>query len=299
MIKRVVEIANPARLRSENRQLVIERQDFPAATIPFEDLGVLIIDHPAVLYSQRVLIDCSKQNVALIVCDEKHHPSASLLPFEGNHLHTKVFRDQVAVKQPIRKRVWQSIIQSKIHAQAELLERVGEEGADIRNLTTKVVSGDSSNIEAQASRLYWRRLFGSGFKRERDQPGTNALLNYGYAIIRAAVARSVVSAGLHPAYGIKHSNQYNPFCLADDLIEPLRPLVDAKVREFREEERDFPESEPASSLELRRALLSLLGVNVTLNGAALPIIPALQLYAAGCRDALLTNDISKLAIPRF
>lgn len=244
------------------------------------------------------MIDCAEQNVALIVCDEKHHPTASLLPFESNHLHTKIFREQIEVKEPIRKRVWQSIIQSKIRAQAELLERLGENASDIRNLSSKVASGDSSNMEAQASRIYWRKLFGLEFRRDREQLGTNALLNYGYALIRAAVARAVVASGLHPAYGVKHSNQYNPFCLADDLIEPLRPLVDSEVHALIAEERNFPDTPASSSMELRKALVLLLGRNVTLGELSFPLIPALQIYAAGCRDALIGNDISKLVIPK-
>ena len=179
--------------------------------MPVEDLGILILDHPAITHTQPLLTACLENNVVVILCDIKHLPTGILIPLEGHSLQGKTFISQTQLSEPTRKRLWQTIIQSKIRAQAQtLIGAVGDNGS-LSPLGAKVRSGDPDNIEAQAARLYWRKLFGEDFRRDRNMLGTNALLNYGYAIMRAAVARAIVGAGLHPSLGLHHHNQFDSF----------------------------------------------------------------------------------------
>lgn len=282
MIKRIVEIGNPARLSYRNRQMVIEREGFDTATVPVEDLGVLILDHPAISHTQALLAACAENNVAVLVCDGRHHPGAVLVPLEGHSLHSRTIASQVQVSESTRKRLWQTIIRAKIDEQAKVLHSVTGEPHPLAHYARKVRSGDPDNIEAQAARIYWQRLFGPEFRRNPDAPGINGLLNYGYAILRASVARAIVGAGLHPSLGIHHHNQYNGFCLADDLMEPLRPLADIKVYELCQ----MPPEEPDVTVESRRALLEILRWDCRLGGQKLPLMVALHHYAASVRKVI-------------
>jgi CRISPR-associated protein Cas1 len=228
MIKRVVEIGHPAFAHLSRNNLVVDL-DAGKASIPLEDLGVLLIDDPGVTMSAALHVACGEAQVAVIVCDRRHLPVGLSLPVSSNSLHPAVLRTQIEASVPTRKRAWQGIIRAKIRNQATILDLVGHDGGPLRALTARVRSGDPSNVEATAARRYWVALFGPDFRRDPDLDGTNALLNYGYAVLRAAVARAVCSTGLHPAIGVHHSNQYNSFALADDLVEPLRPAVDRIV----------------------------------------------------------------------
>ena len=171
-----------------------------------------------------------KNNVAIVFCDEKHLPYSLLLPLsDANTLHNKFLRQQIGLSKPTKKRIWQQIVVQKVKQQVKTLEKAGKKTDQLTRLCQKVKSGDPDNVEAQAARKYWNLLFGETFRRNTDEPGINSLLNYGYAIIRAMVARAIVGSGLHPALGIFHQNQYNGLCLADDLMEPFRPWVDFLV----------------------------------------------------------------------
>lgn len=285
MIKRIVEIGTPSHLRLDHRQLVVSRDGVEVGTLPIEDLGVLIIDHPGVSYTHAVLAACFESGVVVVLCDAKHLPSAALLPLSGHSLHAKTLRLQIAAAQPLQKRLWQSIVRAKILEQAGVLRSLVLDDQPLPTYAGRVKSGDPDNVEAQAARIYWGKLFGAEFRRDRDMEGINALLNYGYAILRAAVARAIVGAGLSPALGIHHRSQYDDFALADDLMEPLRPLVDIKVYELA---RDNPQV--VVDKESKNALLQILAWDcrwgATGESRRLPLLTGLSYYAAGVRAVL-------------
>jgi CRISPR-associated protein Cas1 len=282
MIKRIVEISNPAYLHLRNRQMVIDHEGVEIGSVPVEDLGVLILDHPAISHTQGLLSACFENNVIVLVCDRRHLPCAILLPLDGHTLHSKTLGQQIAASEATCKRLWQRVVQAKIREQAKVLQSATGNDNPLRAYAAKVKSGDPENIEAQAARIYWQRMFGPEFRRNPVTPGINAMLNYGYAVIRGAVARAVVSAGLHPALGVHHRNQYNSFSLADDLMEPLRPLVDIKVYEVSELLPITSELTP----QIKRALLEILSWNCTIGERKFPLMVALHQYAASVRKVL-------------
>ncbi len=294
MIKRIVEISNPARLTLKNQQMVVEREGFETITVPIEDLGILILDHLQISHTQGLLTACSENNVAVLICDKKHLPSAIFLPLDGNSLHSKTIAQQIQITEPIRKRLWQAIIQAKIREQAKVLLNTIGDSHPLPALASRVKSGDPENIEAQAARIYWQKLFGDDFRRNPDAADINSLLNYGYAIMRAAVARAIVSTGLHPSLGLHHHNQYNSFCLADDLLEPLRPAVDTKVYGLCKS----IQGEPELTTDNKRALLEVLSRDCMINNQRLPIMTALHHYAASIRKAICGED-KKVEIPEL
>jgi CRISPR-associated protein Cas1 len=286
MIKRIIEVGNAAHLALKNNQLVVRRNGFEPETIPVEDLGVLILDHPAISYTQALLTACSDNNVAVLICNEKHLPNAICLPLTGNSLHTKILNRQIQIAEPVRKRLWQEIIRAKILGQAKVLDKVINEDHLLNIYAEKVKSGDSENMEAQASRIYWPKLFGGNFRRNPDESGINTLLNYGYSIIRAAVARAIVGAGLHPSLGIHHHNQYNNFCLADDLMEPIRPAVDIKVFELLKLSSDELKLTSGNKL----IILHILNNSCCIGGTNLPLMSSLHYYSASIKRVLCGED---------
>lgn len=254
MRNRILEIAeSPARLRIERRQLVIEVEPHPAR-VPLEDLAVLIVAHPQVSYTQAVLTELAMMGSTFVTCDRSRMPVGILLPITGNSVQTERFQKQLGLSRPRQKRVWQQIIKAKLLMQASLLEERLETDGGIRPLIPQIRSGDPSNIEGRAARKYWTTLFGSDFRRDRDAADHNCLLNYGYAILRATTARAIVSAGLHPSLGVHHHNKYNAYCLADDLMEPYRPLVDQAVAELVDEHDGVPELTQETRAHLLAAL---------------------------------------------
>lgn len=292
MIKRTVEISNPARLSLKNRQMVFGREGFDLAAVPIEDLGILILDHPQITHTQGLLAACSENNVAVLVCNSKHLPVSILLPLEGNNLHSRTIARQAQIAEPSRKRLWQAIIRAKIREQAKALFRSTGDNNPLPDYVKRVKSGDPDNIEAQVSRIYWQRLFGTAFRRDFDAPGINSLLNYGYAVMRAAVARAIVSTGLHPSLELHHHNQYSSFCLADDLLEPLRPAVDIKVFELYQNLQD----EPALTSGNKQTLLEILSGNCSINSQQLPIMTSLHHYAASVRE-VICGEHKRVEIP--
>ncbi len=254
----------------------------PEARVPVEDLAVLVCDCAPITLTAPLLAALAQAGVAVIVCGPRHLPDGLMLPVAGAALHTRVLRDQVAASEPRRKRAWQAIVVAKIGAQARLLARLGLDDQGLGAMAKRVASGDPQNLEGRAARAYFRALFGADFVRNPDLPGINAMLNYGYALIRAATARAVVGAGLHPSLGVHHRNQYDAYTLADDMMEPLRPLVDAKVVAMIE--REPPPEE--LTVAARTELLEILHGNVRLGDGAMPLFAALEQYAAAMRDWL-------------
>ncbi|RKY25026.1 MAG: type II CRISPR-associated endonuclease Cas1, partial [Planctomycetota bacterium] len=227
MTERVLDLSEePARLRVRYGQLVIRRSGMPDAAVPLVDLAVLVASNPQVSYTNAVLAGLAEAGGTFITCDRKHQPAGMLLPLRSHSLQAERFARQASASQPTRKRLWRQIVRAKIRAQSNLLKKLYGNDRGLSALISRVKSGDPQNLEAQASRRYWPALFADkSFRRDPDREDQNRFLNYGYAIIRAIVARAICAAGLHPSLGLHHHNRYNAFCLADDLLEPLRPIA--------------------------------------------------------------------------
>jgi len=236
MIKRIVEISQAKSFLSiRYGQLLIKQDGKQVASIPCEDIGVLLVDHQGVSYTHSVFTELLRYGAAVVLCGGNHHPAGMLLPIETNTLQTERFRQQIEAKEPVKKRLWKQIIRAKIKHQANLVGKDSSVYKQLLTLRRRVRSGDPDNIEAQASRKFWQAFIQDiQFRRNINGPPPNNLLNYGYTVIRAAVARALCSAGLLPTLGIHHRNRYNAFCLADDMVEPFRGFVEAKVKDICE-----------------------------------------------------------------
>lgn len=292
MIRRTLEIGSRAYLRVKLNQLII-RNDEGEHSVPFEDIGFLILDNPQIICSQSVFRHCAKENVALIITDEKHLPASMLLSLDAHSTQGKIMRMQASTPEQVQHMIWQQIIRAKISMQAGVLNTVHNiKSARLERLSKTVQPGDATNHESQASRIYFKSLFGKDFKR--DQSGSNdinILLNYGYSLMRAACSRALMGAGLHPAFGVHHHNQYNVFCLADDVMEPLRPLVDRCVAELSQ-----AEASAGLNRDTKGSLLTLLSAPVLIKKRQLPLMSALAIYCASLRK-ILEKHKGKLGIP--
>lgn len=291
MIKRVIEVLNPAHLKLGQSQLIIEQDLIETGRIPIEDLGVLIISNPSIVMTQQVIIACQKNNVAIIFCDEKYQPLSVLLPLAGHSLHTKILQNQIKISLPVKKQIWKQLVEAKIATQVQTLQLTSNKAESLIKLSKKIKSGDPDNIEAQAAKLYWPLLFDKNFRRNIDDEGINAYLNYGYAIIRSAVARAICIAGLHPALGVYHRNQYNPLCLADDLMEPFRGWVDHCVHQLSPSiiPGEFP-------IAHKKTLLELLSRPSQVENTSMPFMVSLVQYVGSYKKSL-EGSIKKLSIP--
>lgn len=295
MIRKTVEFSTQGtRLSVAHHQLVVERPNLPKTTLPIEDLGVVIVDDVRATYTQAVFFELLEAGATVMVTGRDHLPVGMMLPLHAHHIQTARHRAQVKTSTPVRKRVWQAIIRSKIQQQAAVLCHFNGEHGGLSSMVRRVRSGDPDNLESRAAQRYWPRLFGETFRRDRTADGVNALLNYGYAVVRAAVARAVVATGLIPSLGVHHRHRGNPFCLADDLLEPYRPYVDWRVRQLA-----CGSGGPAHGLTDRRnrvALLSLFNETICVGGRREPLLLALHTSAASlCRT--LTGVEQGLSLP--
>ncbi|MBX7046532.1 MAG: type II CRISPR-associated endonuclease Cas1 [Ignavibacteria bacterium] len=277
MIKRTLYFGNPAYLSTKNEQLVIkkiENDEEQISTVPIEDIGIVILDHYGVTISQYLVSLLLENNVALITCNKNHHPTGLLLNLDGNSVQSEKFRAQIDISKPLCKQLWQQTISSKIYNQAMLLKKEGKNNLNMLKWSEKVRSGDSSNLEARASVYYWKNLFGEDIEFYRDRFGEppNNLLNYGYAILRAIVARGLVASGLLPTLGIFHKNKYNAYCLADDIMEPYRPYIDNIVLQVIKEKLDYSFLTP----ELKKRFFNIPIIEILINKKRSPLIVGLQ-----------------------
>src|ERR1044071_4788630 len=236
MTNRVLDITEErVRLSIRAGLLVVEFGGLERDAIPCAELASVVIGHRQVTLTQSVLTELAKAGVLLVTCDEKFAPAAMVLPLDAHHAQAGRFRRQATLPLPRKKRIWQSIVQAKVRAQASVLEAVFGSDEGLRSLIPRVASGDSGNVEARAARHYWLRLFEEGtFRRHNEDDPRNHLLNYGYAVLRSLTARALCGAGLHPTFSVFHTNVHNPFGLADDFMEPFRPIVDLTVRQLGE-----------------------------------------------------------------
>lgn len=296
MIRKTIEFSTPGtRLSVKHRQLVVERPDLPKATLPIEDLGVVIVDDIRATYTQSVFLSLLEAGATVLVTGRDHLPVGMMLPLDAHHIQTERHRAQVETSKPIQKRIWQAIVKAKILQQGAVLSHFTGNDGGLLPMARRVRSGDPDNLEAQAAQRYWPRLFSKEFRRDRGAEGVNAVLNYGYAVIRAAVARAIVAAGLIPSLGVHHKHRGNPFCLADDLLEPYRPYVDWKVCQLAQ-------GSDSSTLELsvretRAALLSLFNETVCIAERREPLLLSLHTSAASLCRALTGGD-RNLALPK-
>lgn len=275
MIKRTLYFGNPAYLKTAHEQLVIEMHDSgETKSVPIEDIGLLILDHQQITITQVLMAKLLENNTALITCNHTHHPSGLLLNLDGNHIQSQLFKAQIDASVPLKKQLWQQTVMAKILNQAALLGRQREENKILLNYATMVKSGDIENHEARAAAYYWKRIFPDflTFKRDRFGQPPNNLLNYGYAIVRALVARSLVGSGLLPTLGIYHRNQYNAYCLADDIMEPYRPYVDMVVCHIIRGNGRFLEM----TQSMKKDLLSIPAMDVVIDDKKSPLMNAVQ-----------------------
>lgn len=287
MIKRTLYFGNPSYLSIKNAQLTIrlpevEKNDLlptefkkdALATIPVEDIGIVIIDNPQITLTSGLLQALQENNTAVIVCDYRHMPQSLLLPIEGNSIQQERYEAQLSASEPLKKQLWQQTVSQKIKNQAAALESKTLPADYLVPLHRNVKSGDTDNCEATAAVYYWQTIFRhvSGFVRHREGPPPNNYLNYGYAILRATMARSIVAAGLLPTLGIFHKNRYNAYCLADDLMEPYRPYVDQMVHEMVAEMGITDDM----NKEHKAILLKIPAIDVVIDGEKSPLMIATQ-----------------------
>ncbi|MCX7012537.1 MAG: type II CRISPR-associated endonuclease Cas1 [Candidatus Sumerlaeota bacterium] len=293
-MKRTIEVSGvDTALALHDRQIVARRNGETIGRFPAEDVGLLIVDTPTATYTHGALVGLLQQGAMVVLCGPNHLPVSIVAPLEANTILAERLRAQIESSVPTRKSAWKEIVQAKIRHQADILEDA-EAAAHLRRLADRVRSGDPDNVEAQAARLYWASWLGpdESFRRFREGPPPNNLLNYGYMALRASVARAVCGAGLHPALGLQHGNRYDAFALADDLMEPLRPLVDWKVRIL------WRQGVTELARESKQALLEILTHTCETDGQTGPLQIALERLAVSL-VARLEGGEGQLRIPRI
>lgn len=296
MIGRIVEVADDKRYLFVSRGFMVvretegDRQEL--GQIPLDDIGAVIGNAYGLSYTNNLLVALAERNIPFVLCAANHNAVGMLWSIDGHHQQAKRFDAQIAAKKPTHKRIWADIVKSKIQQQAAALEAAGCNPIPVSSLIKKIRSGDSGNIEAQAARRYWNLLFGSEFRRNQTAEGINALLNYGYTVYRAAMARAIVAAGLHPTLGIHHSNESNSMRLVDDLMEPFRPNVDLLVWQLSQHD------EATVTPETKRALVRSLYDDMQMDHGATPVTVCMQHLATSVAQIYLgEKDSPKLPFP--
>ncbi len=251
MLKRTLFFAKPCRLSLKYGQIeVTVRETGDVKTIPVEDVGFVVLENQQISISMPLMAALVENNVAVIFCNKSYYPVAMLLNLNGHHLQQEHFSRQISAGIPLKKNLWKQTVEAKIGNQAQLLKRLGKDDKKLRWLARSVKSDDSDNREGTAARIYWLALLGNGFIRERYGEPPNNMLNYGYAVLRAAVARALAGSGLLATLGIHHHNRYNAFCLADDIMEPYRPFVDGLVYDLAQQGEEAHDLDTALKLKL-------------------------------------------------
>ena len=295
MLKRTVYFESAAHLSFKNGQLVYTpRPEGEVRTVPIEDIGFVVLDNHSITLSLRLIEELTANNAAIVFCDKLHHPTAMSVPFDGNNTHAETLSAQLNISEPLKKQLWKQTVEVKIKNQAMMLQRTQSGGVEaLYRHAASVKSGDTDNREGAAARIYWQNLFGDEFKRERFGGGPNHLLNYAYAILRAAVARSLVGSGLYPAIGIHHHNKYNAFALADDVMEPYRPYADEVVFDLW---RNSDVADGDISKEQKQQLLKLLAIDVHMTNTLRPLMVGLS-YTTASLARCIAGDQKKVDYP--
>ena len=291
MIKQTLFFSTPVYLSLKNCQIVISWKDSDdKITRPIEDIGCVVLENQMISITLPLLNELVKNNVAVILCDNKMMPTSMLQSLDANTTQAESLKFQLAVTDPMKKQVWKQIIESKIKNQAAVLALAGKNKDILKPYYNNVKSGDSDNREGLAAKIYWNSLLGNSFKREREGCSPNSLLNYGYSILRAAVARALLGSGLLPNLGIFHKSRYNAFPLADDVMEPYRPFVDEIV--YRLYENGFTELNKESKSEIMRVL----NCDVNIGKVKRPLQIALTMTTASLVK-YYTGEVKKLSLP--
>lgn len=282
---RIVDIATDGQHLSAHRGfLLVQRDGEEVGRVPLDDIHAVIVHAHGVTWSGTLVARLAERGAPIVFCGANHSPVAVTLPLEGHHAQAARMQAQLNASKPLAKQLWRRVVSAKIAMQGSLLAACGVDGAHaFAFMARRVTSGDKENLEAQAARRYWPLLMGKDFRRDRDLDGANALLNYGYAVMRATCARAVVAAGLHPTVGIQHSNRGNAFALADDLIEPFRPLVDGVVHRLVQSGVEV--LDPA----IKRRFARLIAFDVRIAGEASPVSVAAQRLARSLVRAFETG----------
>ncbi len=294
MLKRALFFSTPLSLTLRNGQMVVCTREMPdeKRTIPIEDIGTVVLEHPQVSVTLPLLNALSDNNAAVIICGDDRMPNAMLMNLDSNTTQQESYRMQIEAGEPAKKGLWKQIVEAKIRNQAALLDKSGRDGAMLRPYYMNVKSGDSDNREGVAAKTYWTELLGKGFVRYRDGGPPNNMLNYGYSILRAAVARSLMRSGLFPAFGIFHRNRYNAFPLADDIIEPYRPYVDEIVL------RLHSEGKTQLTKEVKGELMRILFADTHFDKVTRPLDVGLTFTSASLAK-YFAGELKKIAYPQL
>jgi len=292
MLKKTLFFSKRCSLTTKNEQLVI-KSEIREATIPIEDIGFVLIENQEAYVSIPALTKLIDNNVSVIFCNEKHMPTSMLLNLEGHHLQQSLFSAQISASEPLKKQLWQQTVKTKIKHQAQHLQLLKKPFNVLNFHESKVLSGDTDNREGVAAAHYWKHIFDFDFKRDRHGDYPNLFLNYGYIILRAAVARAIAGSGLLSTLGIHHHNKYNAFCLSDDIMEPFRPLVDAKVVEII---NTFPDKE--LTIEIKAELLKVLTQTVYFEDTKSPLMVALSTTTSSLQQCF-KGEIRKINYPNL
>ncbi|MCF8331373.1 MAG: type II CRISPR-associated endonuclease Cas1 [Bacteroidales bacterium] len=295
MLKRTLFFTKPSHLSFKNEQLIVYlKEENQEHSVPIEDIGFMVLENPQITFTLRVIEACNANNTALLFCDQRHHPSAMLQNLDGNNIHSEVVRMQVNASQSLKKMLWKQVVISKVRNQGALLKKRKIEKVPVPGYVSRVKSGDPTNVEGAFARLYWKHLLGENFIRDRYGEPPNLLLNYGYTILRASVARAITASGMLPVFGIHHHGKYNAYCLADDLMEPYRPYVDEVVMEIFERNPDSLSMEK----EDKKQLLDTLTMDVQLGDLKRPLMVAISSTTASL-VACFKGEKRKLELPEF
>ncbi len=292
MLKRTVVFTQPVIVKLRYEQLVLSYKDKPddTVTVPIEDIGMVIVENQQVTMSMPLLNALTKAGVQVVFCDAKGMPASTLLSFEGNNTQGETLRNQIECGEVLKKQLWKQLVEAKIRNQSLLLNKVGKDGNILKQYYANVKSGDADNREGAAARLYFPLLFGKGFVRDRNIPGVNSLLNYGYSVLRSSVTRALVSSGLLPAIGIFHHNRSNAFPLSDDIMEPFRPFVDEVVYELYVQENEM------LTKETKAELIKVIYADTVYEKVKRPLSVGLTMTTASLAKCLAKTE-TKLSLP--
>ena len=294
MIGRIVEIADDKRHLFLHRGFMVvqasdgERKEL--GQIPIDDIAAVIANAHGISYTNNLLVALAERGTPFVLCGANHNAAGMLLTVDGNYNQAKRFDAQIAASKPTHKRLWAELVKSKLQQQAAVLEAIGQNPIPLNALAQKVKSGDPDNLEAQGARKYWTMLFGDDFRRDQSASGLNALLNYGYTVLRACTARAVIAAGLHPTLSLFHSNAGNAMRLVDDLMEPFRPMIDLKVWQLAQH------CETELNPNSKRALVHVMYDDMQSTVGATPVMVCIQKLATSLAQVYL-GERDKLDLP--
>lgn len=294
MIKKTIYISRPCSIHLKSCQMEVTFNDSgEIRTVPIEDIGIIVVENPHASLSIPIINALSDNNSTLIFCNERMMPNSILLPFEGNTVQSEIYKLQIGAGEPLKKQLWKQIIETKIRNQAAVLNSQGKDGSILKPMYCNVKSGDIDNKEGLAARIYWGMVFNETFVRKQDsEAGLNAMLNYGYAILRAATARAIVGTGLSLSFGLFHKNRYNAFPLADDIMEPYRPYVDSAIIDL------WKNGISELDKEAKVSLLSVLTCDTILNDIQRPLEIGLSITTASLVKCL-KGDEKNLILPHM